>query len=96
MRIVIILRHFRYAKNLGDSDVAPSFSYMLLESLVENLRLIPRVRSAGALHWLFTLLNRIKCMDTAFTGHACVEILGEVAKHYHGRINPLHSLLKSR
>ena len=69
---------------------------MLLESLVENLRLIPRVRSAGALHWLFTLLNRIKCMDAALTGHACVEILGEVAKHYHGRINPLHSLLKSR
>ena len=86
----------RYAKNLGDSDVAPSFSYAVLEALVENMRCVARVRSAGALHWLFTLLNRLKCMDAALTGHACAEILAEVAHHYHNRINPLHSLLKSR
>ncbi len=81
---------------MEDADVAPAFNYALLQALLETLPLVPCARSAGALHWFFSLLNRFKCMDATLTGHACADILIDVAQEYHNRLNPLHSLLKSR
>ena len=86
----------RYTKNFAQADVAPAFSFALLHALLECLPLVGSAHSAGALHWYFTLLNRVKCMDITATGQRCAEMLVQVGKHYSQRANPLHALLKTR
>ena len=88
--------NFRFSKNIPDPNVAPAFNFALLHGLLECVSLMPCMHSAGALHWYFTLLNRVKCMDIALTGQKCADMLSHVARHYHERTNPLHSLLKAR
>ncbi|XP_064622207.1 baculoviral IAP repeat-containing protein 6-like isoform X2 [Lineus longissimus] len=85
-----------FTKGLSDPDAAPSFSFTLLQALIECLPLIPRAISAGALHWYFSLLNRVKCMDINLVGQRCSDMLSLVAKHYSDKINPIYNLLKAR
>ena len=87
---------YRFTKNLPDPDAAPNFNYSLLQSLLECLPAIPAATSAGAIHWFFALLNRVKCMDICLTGQKCVELLTQVARQYSTHTNHWHSLLKAR
>lgn len=87
---------FRFCKTCSDPDAAPSFSFSLLQALLECLPLLPSGYSAGALRWFFTLLNIVKCMNATLVAEKCVNMLTTVAKHYHDRDTPLHSLLKAR
>lgn len=87
---------FRYVKNCTDPDVAPAFNYALLQALLDCLPRTLTSYSAGALHWYFTLLNHVKCMDASATGEKCIEMLGEIAKSYSCRVNPYHSTLRAR
>ncbi|XP_064603703.1 baculoviral IAP repeat-containing protein 6-like isoform X3 [Liolophura sinensis] len=85
-----------YSKNCTDPDLAPTFSYVLLNSLLDSLPLLPYSYSAGGLKWYFTLLNRAKCMNVGSVAEKCVDMLTCVAKQYSERTNPAHSLLKTR
>ncbi|XP_029637353.1 baculoviral IAP repeat-containing protein 6 isoform X1 [Octopus sinensis] len=83
-------------KSSPDPDVTPSFSYSLLQALLECLPLLPSGYSAGALRWFFTLLNIVKQMNDSLVAEKCVSMLTKVAKCYYNRDIPLHSLLKAR
>ncbi|GAB1609836.1 baculoviral IAP repeat-containing protein 6-like isoform X2 [Argonauta hians] len=83
-------------KSCPDSDTTPSFSYILLQAILECLPLLPSGYSAGALRWFFTLLNIVKQMNDSLVAEKCVAMLTKVAKFYHNRETPLHSLLKAR
>ena len=83
-------------KVAADPNLAPTFSYLLLQSLLACLALIPCAVSAGALKWYFTLLNHIKCMDIGSVSKSCTDLLGTTAKQYHERSLPMHALLKAR
>ena len=92
----IIILSMEYAKTAIDSNIPIVLNACILEGLLSLLPSICSVQSAGALHWFFILLNRVKFMDVGQAGHRCVELLNQVAGHYHSRVHPLHSLLKSR
>ncbi|XP_041353670.1 baculoviral IAP repeat-containing protein 6-like isoform X2 [Gigantopelta aegis] len=85
-----------YVKVAADPNLAPTFSYLLLQSILACLPLIPCAMSAGAMKWYFTLLNHIKCMDIGSVSKSCTELLGTIAKQYHERSLPMHALLKAR
>ena len=87
---------FRYTKCVDDLDVAPAFSLALVQSLMDCLPMIPTCESASAVHWFFTLLNRVKCLDADRVAQGSVELLTLVARQYHERRHPLHSLLRAR
>lgn len=76
--------------------MAPAFSFALLQALLDCLPSVATAQSAGALHWYFTLLNRVKCMDVGATGQRCADILLQVARQYSQRTNSQHALLKAR
>ncbi|XP_069118544.1 baculoviral IAP repeat-containing protein 6-like isoform X2 [Argopecten irradians] len=83
-------------KQSTDSDMTPTFSLNLLQALLENLKLLPSAHSAGAVKWFYSMLNRVKCVDTATVAQHCAELMIFTAKHYYDRLLPLHSILKSR
>ncbi|ESP03095.1 hypothetical protein LOTGIDRAFT_157060, partial [Lottia gigantea] len=85
-----------YAKSAGDIDMAPNFSYNILQAMLNCLPLIPCTHSSGALQWYFILLNRVKSMHVASVSEKCMELLTTVAKIYDERSSPLHNLLKTR
>jgi baculoviral IAP repeat-containing protein 6 (apollon) len=89
----------RYVKcNTADSELALAFNYSLLQSLLDALPLTLMASSAGPLHWFFTLLNHVKCLDASAAAQRCTELLGAVAQQYHavGGANNYHALLRSR
>jgi len=81
-----------------DSEVALAFNYSLLQSLLDALPLTLVATSAGALHWFFTLLNHVKCLDASVAAQRCTELLGAVAQQYQtvGGANSYHALLRAR
>ncbi|KAK6180714.1 hypothetical protein SNE40_008714 [Patella caerulea] len=85
-----------YAKVSTDIDMAPNFSYQLLQAMLDCLPLVACTSSSGAMQWFFTLFNHVKCMDVATVSKKCMEILTAVAKLYAERASPLHNLLKTR
>lgn len=95
MPIVVL----RYVKCVTiDSELALAFNYSLLQSLLDALPLTLMASSAGALHWFFTLLNHVKCLDASTAAQRCTELLGAVAQQYHavGGANNYHALLRAR
>ncbi|XP_067680641.1 baculoviral IAP repeat-containing protein 6-like isoform X2 [Haliotis asinina] len=85
-----------YAKVSSDPDLAPAFSYLMLQAMISCLPLLPCATSAGAMKWFFTVLNHVKCMDINTVAKTCTELLCAIAKHYQERAVPLHALLKAR
>ncbi|OWF45700.1 baculoviral IAP repeat-containing protein 6-like isoform X2 [Mizuhopecten yessoensis] len=83
-------------KHSSDADITPTFSWSLLQALLECLKLLPSAHSAGAVKWFFSMLNRVKCVDATSVAQSCAELMMFTAKHYYDRLLPLHSLLKSR
>ena len=53
-------------------------------------------RTAGAMHWFFLLLNRIKFLDSNAVGHECLALLVSVVRELDWRTDPLHALLRAR
>ena len=96
--ILLVLFFFlhRYAKLSDDLDLAPSFSFQLLQAQVECLPLLVNCSSAGSMKWFFTLLNRVKCMDASLVARAATDMLNAVAAQYHRNMLPHHALLKTR
>lgn len=86
----------RYAKLSDDQDLAPTFSFQLLQAQLGCLPLLVCCSSAGAMKWFFTILNRVKCMETSLVASSVTDLLKTVAAHYHQDSNPLHALLKTR
>lgn len=86
----------RYAKMSDDIDLAPSFSFQLLQAQVDCLPLLVSCGSAGSLKWFFVLLNRVKCMDPSLVARATTDLLNAVSSQYHRNMSPHHSLLKTR
>lgn len=82
----------------SDSELALAFNYSLLQSLLDALPLTLMATSAGALHWFFTLLNHVKCLDAGAAAQRCTELLGAVAQQYNtvGGVNNFHALLRAR
>ncbi|XP_076097651.1 dual E2 ubiquitin-conjugating enzyme/E3 ubiquitin-protein ligase BIRC6-like isoform X3 [Mytilus galloprovincialis] len=85
-----------HCKLSPDQDLAPAFSFSLLQALMENLQMIPSAQSSGAIRWFFTLLNRVKCMDVVSVAESCTDLLMQISKHSFERTSSLYSLLKSR
>ncbi|XP_070181060.1 dual E2 ubiquitin-conjugating enzyme/E3 ubiquitin-protein ligase BIRC6-like isoform X3 [Littorina saxatilis] len=85
-----------YAKMSDDIDLAPSFSFQLLQAQVDCLPLLVSCGSAGSLKWFFVLLNRVKCMDPSLVARATTDLLNAVSSQYHRNMSPHHSLLKTR
>jgi hypothetical protein len=97
---------FRYGKSRagagsgGESSQAAAaahdFSVGLLHALLAALPLVPAARSAAAVHWFFTLLNRVKLADVCLSGQICADMMADVAHHYHHKQHAQHALLKAR
>ncbi|KAL8592605.1 hypothetical protein ACOMHN_026535 [Nucella lapillus] len=85
-----------YAKLSDDPDLAPSFSFQLLQAQVDCLPMLLSCSSAGSMKWFFTLLNRIKCMDASLVARSATDLLTAVATQYQRNMSPLHALLKTR
>ena len=64
--------------------------------MLECLRRVATARSAGALKWFFTFLNRVKVVDAGATGQLCSTLLSSIAQHYSERKTQWHSLLRTR
>ncbi|GFO34551.1 baculoviral iap repeat-containing protein 6, partial [Plakobranchus ocellatus] len=79
-----------------DRDVAPAFSYAVMQALLACYPLLPHCSSSGALRWFFILLNRAKCMDVEMVAQKSCELLLQVSKHYYKRTHHLQALLKTR
>jgi len=88
----------RCVKSLMHSDAALTFNLMLMQTLVDSLPLTLAAPSAGAVHWFFTLLNHIKCLDSAAVALRCTQLLDVVARQYHtvGAANVHHAILRAR
>lgn len=80
------------------SEVALTFNLMLMQTLIDSLPLTLAAPSAGAVHWFFTLLNHIKCLDSAAVALCCTQLLDVVARQYHsvGAANVHHAVLRAR
>nr|KAG5700865.1 hypothetical protein BaRGS_012272 [Batillaria attramentaria] len=85
-----------YAKLSEDQDLAPAFSFHLLQALIECLPLLVGCSSAGSMKWFFTVLNRVKCMDASLVARSATDLLNAVSAQYHRNFSPLHALLKTR
>ena len=64
--------------------------------MLDCLRLVPTAKSAGALKCFFTLLNRVKVVDSGSTGQLCSSLLNSVAQCYSERKTQWNSLLRTR
>ena len=87
---------FRSSKYSIDRDMAPAFSYTVMQALLACYPLLPLCSSSGALRWFFILLNRAKCMDVELVAQKSCELLLQVSQHYHKRTHHLQALLKTR
>jgi len=88
----------RYVKSSIHSEVALTFNVMLMQTLIDSLPLTLAAPSAGAIHWFFTLLNHIKCLDSASVALRCTQLLDVVARQYHavGAVSVHHAVLRAR
>lgn len=80
------------------SEAAVTFNLMLMQTLTDSLPLVLAAPSAGAVHWFFTLLNHIKCLDSSAVALRCAQLLDVVARRYHtvGAANVHHAVLRAR
>lgn len=88
----------RCVKSSMHSEAALTFNVMLMQTLLDLLPLTLAAPSAGAVHWFFTLLNHIKCLDSAAVALCCTQLLEAVARQYHalGASNVHHAILRAR
>jgi len=88
----------RCVKSSMQSEAALTFNLMLMQTLIDSLPLTLAAPSAGAVHWFFTLLNHIKCLDSATVAVRCTQLLDVVARQYHsvGAGNVHHAVLRAR
>ncbi|KAK3094209.1 hypothetical protein FSP39_025467 [Pinctada imbricata] len=86
----------KQCKQSSDPDLAPTFSSALLNALLETLPLLPCANFASSVRLFFTMLNRVKCMDTSKVAKQCLELLIQTSKQYNERTSSLHALLQSR
>lgn len=88
----------RCVKSSMHSEAALTFNLMLMQTLIDLLPLTLAAPSAGAVHWFFTLLNHIKCLDSSAVALHCTQLLDVVARQYHtvGAANVHHAILRAR
>jgi len=88
----------RCVKSSVHSEAVLTFNLMLMQTLIDSLPLTLAATSAGAIHWFFTLLNHIKCLDSAAIALRCTQMLDVVARQYHsvGAGNVHHAVLRAR
>ena len=88
----------RGIKSSMHSEAALTFNLMLMQTLVDSLPLTLAAPSAGAVHWFFTLLNHIKCLDSSAVALRCTQLLDVVARQYHSlaAANVHHAVLRAR
>jgi len=93
-----VARICRCVKSCAHSEAALTFNLVLMQTLVDLLPLTLAAPSAGAVHWFFTLLNHIKCLDSSAVALRCTQLLDVVAQQYHsvGASNINHAVLRAR
>lgn len=74
----------------------PSFADDLLKALLDCMPDMYTAPSAGALHWFFLVLNRVKGMDAEETARVCTSLLFDIAKQLNDKTLPEHTLLAAR
>jgi len=87
---------YSYSKSSGDPDLDTAFRLSLLEAMLDSLPLLLCTYSAGGMKWFFTLLNRVKSLDTSSTAVRCAELLSLVARHFQERSSATNAVLKAR
>ncbi|CAL1542612.1 unnamed protein product [Lymnaea stagnalis] len=85
-----------FSKLSSDPELAHSFSVGLMHALLDCFPLLPVCKSSGALGWLFTILNRVKCMDMELVAQRSCQLLLTLSHHYSQRTQLHHALLKTR
>ena len=90
------IHDYSYSKSSGDPDLDTAFRLSLLESMLDSLPLLLCTYSAGGMKWFFTLLNRVKSLDTSSTAVRCAELLSLVARHFQERSSATNAVLKAR